>query len=196
MVRNSTFIKQPLKFIRAVIICHGKSEVIFAQNLRSNLRLKIEIDSKNNGESSIQIKSLLNFLTKKGYKNIKSILKKFPYIKHKKQELFDFKIFIIMDTDEPELTFEDIEKYKNKTMFKNFDYYNYIVPIYNDKNLDDVLIRLGYKIDIKRKSISYAKIFPGNNGDYEAFKQLKEKIKTSKNSNLIELLMYLEKCIE
>ena len=47
-----------------------------------------------------------------------------------------------MDVDEPELTKEIIDNYKNKTMFKEFDYYDYIVPIYNDKNLDDVLIKM------------------------------------------------------
>ena len=49
--------------------------------------------------------------------------------------------------------------------------------IYNDKNLDDVLMKLGYKIDPKHKTSSYTKIFPGKNGDYESFKQLKETIK-------------------
>ena len=75
-------------------------------------------------------------------------------------------------------------------------YYDYIVPIYNDKNLDDVLMKLGYKIDQKHKTSSYTKIFPGKNGDYESFKQLKENIKKSKNSNLIELLEYLDSCVE
>lgn len=130
------------KYTRAVIICHGKSEVIFTKNIRSNLRLKIEIDSKNNGEGSIQITSLIKFLRTKGYSGIKSILRKFIDIEHEKNKLLNFKLFIIMDVDEPELTKEIIDNYKNKTMFKEFDYYDYIVPIYNDKNLDDVLIKM------------------------------------------------------
>lgn len=160
------------------------------------MRLKIEIDSKNNGDNSIQITSLNHFLDTKGYKGIKSILKKFPYIEHNKKELLNFKLFTIMDIDEQELTDKMIEDYKNKEMFKNYDYYDHIVPIYNDKNLDDVLMKLGYKIDPKHKTSSYTKIFPGKNGDYESFKQLKENIKKSKNSNLIELLEYLDSCVE
>lgn len=101
-----------------------------------------------------------------------------------------------MDIDEKELTEKMIEDYKSKEMFKNYDYYDYIVPIYNDKNLDDVLMKLGYKIDLKHKTSSYTKIFPGKNGDYESFKQLKENIKKSKNSNLIDLLEYLDSCVE
>ncbi len=189
-------IKPSVKYTRAVIICHGKSEVILAQNIKSNLRLKIEIDSKNNGDSSIQITSLTHFLDTKGYKGINSILKKFPYIEHSKKELLNFKIFMIMDIDEKELTEKMIDDYKNKEMFKKYDYYNYIVPIYNDKNLDDILMKLGYKIDTKQKTSSYTKIFPGKNGDYESFRQLKENIKKSKNSNLIELLEYLDSCVE
>lgn len=189
-------IKPSIKYTKAVIICHGKSELILVQNIKSNLRLKVEIDSKNNGDSSIQITSLLHFLNTKGYKGINAILKKFPYIEHNKSKLLNFKIFIIMDIDEKELTDEMICCYKNKEMFKTYDYYDYIVPIYNDKNLDEVLIKLGYDINPKHKVISYRKIFPGKNGDYDSFKQLKENFKKSKNSNLIELLDYLESCID
>lgn len=101
-----------------------------------------------------------------------------------------------MDIDELELTPKMIEEYKNKTMFKRFDYYDYIVPIYNDKNLDDVLIKLGYAIDSKHKVASYRKIFSGKTGDYESFVKLKEQFRTCKNSNLIELLDYLDECVE
>lgn len=101
-----------------------------------------------------------------------------------------------MDIDEKELTDDFINKYKNKEMFKSYDYYEYIVPIYNDKNLDEVLIKLGYKVDTNNKASSYRKIFPGNNGDYNSFIQLKNKIKKSKNSNLIELLDYLNDCVD
>lgn len=101
-----------------------------------------------------------------------------------------------MDIDELELTPKMIEEYKNKTMFKRFDYYDYIVPIYNDKNLDEVLTKLGYEIDSKNKASSYRKIFPGKTGDYESFKKLKEQFRNCKKSNLIELLDYLDECVE
>ncbi len=189
-------IKHPsFKYTKAVIICHGKSELILVQSIKSNLRLSIELDSKNNGENSIQITSLINFLNRKGYKDVNSLIRKFPYIDRNKRKLINFKLFIIMDVDEPELTKEIIEKYKNKSMFKSFDYYDYIVPIYNDKNLDDVLIKLGYKIETNNKTKSYRNIFPGKNGDYESFKRFKEVIKMSRNSNLILLLEYLDECI-
>lgn len=58
------------------------------------------------------------------------------------------------------------------------------------------MIKLGYKVDTNNKTSSYRKIFPGNNGDYNSFIQLKNKIKKSKNSNLIELLDYLNDCVD
>lgn len=39
-------------------------------------------------------------------------------------------------------------------------------------------------------------IFPGKTGDYESFVKLKEQFKICKNSNLIELLNYLDECVE
>ena len=72
---------------------------------------------------------MIKFLNTKGYKSIESILKKFPYIEHNKRKLLNFKIFIIMDIDEKELTDDFINKYKNKEMFKSYDYYEYIVII-------------------------------------------------------------------
>lgn len=79
-------------------------------------------------------------------------------------------------------------------MFINHPLYDYIVPIYNDKNLDDVLKELGYPIDIKHKAKSYLKIFPSNNGDYNQFLKVKNILFKSKNSNISSLLDYLDIC--
>ena len=183
-------------YLKALIICHGKSECILCQSLKSNLRLPIEIISDNNGTKSIQITSITKFLKRMDLKNIKQIKKNYKRINiDKKNYIKDFKIFIIMDLDEKELSEEDINNYKTKKMFKEFDYYDYIEPIYNDKNLDEVIESFGYKIDKKNKTFSYRKIFPGINGDMKSFKQIKECFSKTKKSNMIILLNYLEKCI-
>lgn len=181
------------KYIKAVVICHGKSEVIFVRNIKANLKVKIEIDAKDKGGSSIQLTSIKHFLENKGYKNSKEILGKYNYeIEHSKNQLINFKLFIIMDVDEKELSNSDIERYKNKEAFKSFDYYEHIIPIFNEKNLDEVLKKLGFEIDPKNKTESYSKIFPGNNDDYESFVKIKQKFKNLNNSNMIELFNYLE----
>lgn len=54
-------------------------------------------------------------------------------------------------------------------MFKDHFLYNYIVLIYNIKNLDDVMVRIGYSVNIKNKIKSYKKIFLGKNGCFDDF---------------------------
>lgn len=188
--------KYPNKYnTKAIIICHGKSEVILCKSIKSNLRMPIEIASNNNGESSIQITSLIKYLNNKIFKNSKSIINNYPNIEHEKNRILNCRIFIIMDLDEKELTEEMKKNYKTGTMFKNLDYDDIIVPIYNIKNLDDVCKRIGYDIDINNKTTSYKKMFPGENGNIESFKLLKSNFKKAKGSNMYVLLDYLEECL-
>lgn len=51
-----------VNYLRAVIICHGKSEVIFAKSLKSNLKLRVEVASDENGAQSIHLSSLSKLL--------------------------------------------------------------------------------------------------------------------------------------
>ncbi|TKZ15846.1 hypothetical protein EZH24_13855, partial [Brachyspira catarrhinii] len=67
----------------------------------------------------------------------------------------NFKIFIIMDTDD--CTAQQKSEFINKNMFKNHWAYNYIVPIYNDDNLENVLIKATIEVENKK---DYIKIFP------------------------------------
>ena len=159
---------RPTRYTRAVIICHGKSEIIFIESIKSNLKLPISTFSHDRGKSSIQITSLMSYLNKP--------------------------LFKIMDLDDQKLYPNNIKKYKNKEMFKGHPLYDYIVPIYNDPNLDDVLTKLGYNVNPNNKVQSYNKIFPGNNGDYKEFQQIKQKFQNSTMSNMIELLLYLNEC--
>ena len=103
--------KKTENYLKAVIICHGASEYYIAKHLKSNLRLKIEIDSKNNGEHSIQINSILNFLNTTTYVSEHNFIKKFKDDIPNGKIHPQFKIFIIMDTDDEELTHTDIENY-------------------------------------------------------------------------------------
>ncbi|MDD4204054.1 MAG: hypothetical protein PHF62_02905 [Acholeplasmataceae bacterium] len=97
-----------------------------------------------------------------------------------------------MDFDEQEYTPEIKNNYLNKSMFKGHFLYDYIVPIYNDLNFDDVMRSVGFSIDVKNKVKSYNKIFPGENGDYEQFKVIKERLSQTKKSNISILFEYLD----
>lgn len=70
-------------YTRAVIICHGLSEVIFTQSIKSNLKLPIEISSKDNGKCSIQLTSILKYLNTQPFNSIKGLINKYKNIEIK-----------------------------------------------------------------------------------------------------------------
>ena len=135
-------------YLKAVVIVHGKSELQMCKFIKNNLRIEMEIISNKNGKLPIQISGLTNRLNGNDIKDLNSICNKY-----KKDDIDEkFKIFIIMDTDD--CSDEQRNNYKNKTMFKKHWAYDYICPIYNDSNLEKVLIKAG----IKYKSKSYKKM--------------------------------------
>lgn len=123
---------------------------------------KIEIFSDNNGKKSIQINSLLKYLKQDRFNNVKKFAETYD-IEFKDKKLNKFKLFIIMDTDDC----SELEKnnYINKTMFKGLVLEEYIIPIYNINNLEDVLFKAAIikeKIKDDDKIEQYSKIFKIN----------------------------------
>lgn len=154
-----------------------KSEKQICQYIKNKLRLKIEIFSDKNGEKAIQITSLKYTLNNTIFKSYKTFARTFLDIETKedgKTFIDDFKIFIIMDTDD--CTEEQKEAFINKEMFKNHWAYNYIVPIYNIPELETVLERANIpftKTGNKRKK-EYIKLFP-TDSKYEKNDQIQIK---------------------
>lgn len=78
----------------------------------------------------------------------------------KTKRLINFKLFIIMDTDDcDEIT---RSKYISKELFDGHPLKDYIVPLYNDTNLEDVMIKSGImvkRIPDAQKGSYYTKIF-------------------------------------
>lgn len=200
--------KRKLSYTRAVIIVHGKSELQIVEHIKSNLRISIESFSEKNGERSIQINGLKNVLGNTIFKDIDSFIAKYPKIevsgKGKRRILENFKIFIIMDTDD--CTSLEADNFINKHMFKNHWAKDYIHPIYNKTNLEDVLKRCNIKYNeehiskIKDKDLKkyYVKIFPtdrcyNSNDDFQQLEEFKNNLKSSKNTNMDEFVEY---CIE
>ena len=187
-------------FLKGIVICHGKSEKLICEFLRSNLRIQIEIDSDKKGKKSIQITSIMKFLSGEKYKNIASFKNKFDdieQIKDKKKLPSYFKIFIIMDTDD--CNENQKKSFKDKSMFKEHWLYDYIVPIYNDSNLEEVLVDVGIKFQKsgnERKS-EYPKVFPMNGiSDIESIKKFGNRLKKSKKTNMEEFIDFCLELIE
>ncbi len=88
---------------KAVVICHGKSEVQICKYIKTNLRIPIHIESRDKGKTSIQITSILDILNNLNYKSAKNLKKHLnDKLELKKDKIQDenFKVFIIMDTDD------------------------------------------------------------------------------------------------
>lgn len=97
-----------------------------------------------------------------------------------------------MDLDD--CTPEKAKQFKDKSMFNGHLLYDYIVPIYNDPNLEQTMQDIGINIDEKEKVEGYIKIFPTNKGDLDIHmaEHFADKLKSCKNSNLYE---YFEYCV-
>ncbi len=188
-----------INYLKAVVIVHGKSEKQICEYIKNNLRLKIEIHSEQKGGSSIQIRtSLMKHLNNRIFKSKEEFLRKYDDIEIIRNKISkDFKIFIIMDTDDC----NEVEKnnYVNKEMFKDHWAYDYIYPIYNINNLEEVLTKakIPYESTGKNRKKEYIKIFPTDKkyikSDTIQVQELIDKLKKIPETNMDK---FLEFCLD
>ncbi len=182
-------------YCKGIIIAHGKSELLLAEHIKSNLHLPIEIYSLKNGKTSIQIDSLMTILGNTDFKN-KSKLKQKYIIEENNKKFINFFIMPIMDLDDT--TEEKIKKYKNGEMFKNHWLSPYIIPIWNDINLDHVLydLKLISKLpNDKEKGKVYEELFPKNTGQAD-LEQVNKLLKYFESTTKTNMNIFIEKCLE
>lgn len=179
----------------AVVIVHGKSELDIVNYIKSNLRLPIEIFSEKKGRNSIQINSLEKVLSNKVFESQKNFVGKYDKVCINKKKLENFKLFIIMDTDDADPK-HYANLYKSGEMFSKSWLKEYIVPIYNDLNLEDTLKAINYKYATRnRDKKNYVEVFPRNkNGkDISEIKEFNEKLKKCNCTNMDKFIDY---CLE
>ena len=182
-------------YCKGIIIAHGKSELLLAEHIKSNLHLPIEIYSLKNGKTSIQIDSLMTILGNNDFKN-KSKLKQKYIIEEKNKKFINFFIMPIMDLDDT--TEEKIKKYKNGEMFKNHWLSPYIIPIWNDINLDHVLydLKLISKLpNDKEKGKVYEELFQKNTGQAD-LEQVNKLLKYFESTEKTNMNIFVEKFLE
>ncbi len=184
------------KFVKMHVmsIVHGKSEFIMCHSIKSNLRIKHYIHAKNKGRHSIQVNSVMNELNSSVFSGgLKKFAEKYDIeYDSKLKKLVKFKLFIIMDVDD--CSEEQAEKFKDKSMFKKHYLCDYIVPIYNDPDLEKTMFDAGISVNKSNKSAEYIKIFPTSKGDLDMniAKEFANKLQKCKSSNLYE---YFDYCI-
>jgi hypothetical protein len=156
--------KNSLSYTRCAVIVHGKSEYILVRYIYTNLHLPVKVIAKDKGKSSIQINGLKKMLIKKPFKSLKEMANEYGIEYDKKSKLLkNFKLFIIMDTDDCDN--DTKSKYISGELFKGHLLEDYIVPIYNDSNLEDVMLKAGImvkRIKDAQKGTYYSRVFPIN----------------------------------
>ena len=192
-MRNYT----PAQYKKAAIIVHGKSERFLASYIYTNLHLPVRIIDSNKGKSSIQINGLQKILSSKPYNSLKTFAEAYSieYDK-KKKALKNFKLFIIMDTDD--CSDQTRKDYISGRMFESSCLKEYIVPIYNSPNLEEVMIKAGImtkKIPDAQKGSYYSKVFPINQDPFstdtlEQIHVLSKKLQEVRETNLLEYVNY------
>ncbi len=186
-----------LKYTRCAVIVHGKSEFHLTRFIYTNLHLPVKIISKDKGRGSIQITGLKDLLNKRIFKSLGAFATEYSVEYDKKQKkLKNFKLFIIMDTDDCSDKIK--REYISGKMFRGHPLQEYIVPIYNTENLEDVMIRAGImvkRIPNSEKGSYYSKIFPINtdpvsNDTLKQIRTFASKIKGVEQTNLLEFVEY------
>lgn len=186
-----------LNYTKCAVIVHGKSEFLFVRFIYTNLHLPVKIISKDKGKGSIQINGLKEFLKKKQFSTLSAFASEYSVEYDKKaKRLKNFKLFIMMDTDDCS---EDTRKrYISGEMFKGHPLSDYIVPLYNIKNLEDVMIKADImvkRIRDSEKGTYYGRIFPINMEpiSIDTLNQVRmfaKKIKAVRQTNMLEFIEY------
>lgn len=182
--------KRQLRYTCAVIVVHGKTEEKFAKYLSLALRVNIHIIKDT---TSIQVNGLINKMNSK-FKTLEDLKKMCMLDVHKKEIKNSFRIFTIMDLDDCEES--EKNSYKNKRMFDNYKFKDYIVPIYNDGNIEEVFYDAKIYDTIphdSEKLNAFDKAFPSKNGRPEIInvEELNKKLKNSNKTNMDIMLEYL-----
>lgn len=185
-------------YLKAIVMVHGKSELQICSFIKSNLKIKLEIESDHKGKKSIQITSIMKRLNGQNFKDFTCFKNCFDDIEYKNKKLLNFRFFIIMDTDD--CTDEQKLNFLNKNMFKNHWLYDYIVPINNSPNLEKVLIKAAVRFKSKKDSDmkkEYIELFPTAKSsevrEKEQIKELIVKLKKIPETNMAEFFQY---CID
>lgn len=181
--------KKKVVSMEVMVIVHGRSEYVLCKNIMSNLRLKHEIIARDKGASSIQITSVMQTLNDRRFISFNSFTEKFCDVECSKNKLKNFSLFIIMDVDD--CTPIERASFVSKSMFKDHWLYNYIVPIYNDPNLESTM--KAATIEVRQKK-NYIDVFPINTGplNIDEAQRFHDKIKNCSCSNMST---YVNHCI-
>ena len=186
-----------INYCKAIVIVHGKSELMLAEYIKSNLRLNIEIVSRDRGKSSIQVNGLMKFIDSDSrFRSIKAIEKNFfPKVKNGKLE--NCYIIPIMDLDD--CSEAEAQRYKSGEMFSSSYLKDYIIPIWNFPNFDVVMRKAGMIEELpdnRDKVKTYTKVFPKSHSNKTNEQDIQEFSNIMKKANNTNLDKFVDLCLK
>lgn len=187
------------KDCQAIIICHGKSEMLLFSRLKSVLKIHIAIVGNENGKSSIKIQGIESYLNSQEFKEKKEFCDNFfqeNYYDLRRQKQFQpllnrLKVFVVMDVDDA--TDDEVNRYKNGEYFKIKWLKKRFVPIYNSPDLENTVSKIGYGTPETRhqKTAFYQRLWRRNIENENDVKELQEKLKECSSTNMEQVIQYL-----
>ncbi|WP_242364230.1 hypothetical protein [Limosilactobacillus antri] len=182
-------------YCRAIIICHGKSELLLFSRLKSILRLPIEVVGSDNGKSSVKIQGLESFLRRDEYRTKKAFCRNFFRESYRAKTfphlITQVKVFAVMDIDDA--TTDQVKRYKNCEYFKTKWLKPCCVPIYNDPNLEKTVLKIGMDVPTtnNEKAIFYQKLWAKSLQSEADVKKIYIKLKECRYTNMEKVIKYL-----
>lgn len=170
-----------------VIVCHGLSEYILFSSIKRLLRIPMEVycDHKN----GVSIESIPKFLNIRFMKSPGSFQKEFIHapIKCGKRGFEDFRLYFVMDVDQASPT--QVKNFLTKEVFADHWCSAYAYPILSRPNLDVVVGKAGYSVDLAHKGDSYGRIM--DQIFIENLPEFNQKLKAISATNISDLIDYL-----
>lgn len=142
-----------------VAVEHGECEIRLCGFLSEQLRMDIVPVSRNNGKETIALRECGEFLKEGPFRDLRSLNK--YYREYKKGrvtrdlKMSEITIFVIMDVDNDR---RSAKSFRSKDMFRDSPFYDQIVPIMTDPDLDTVMRQAGFDIADRNKPDSYSEI--------------------------------------
>ena len=184
--------KKDIFYLKSLLIVFGKSTSKICKYAKRNLRLDIEVCEKNPKDIIRELNEFRNKTFNEFINQYIVCINEIDGIK----KINDFRIYIVVDLDQFDND-EDKKAFLDKSMFADHWSYEYIYPIYNDKNLKEVLQESNVSFEIKFQGMEgkeYVKVFPVKDKfdqkitDRKEIEQFKESIEKNKKTNLNILL--------
>ena len=143
-----------------VAVEHGECELRLCKYLSGWLRTEIVPVSRKNGAETISLRESGEFLKQGPFKDLNALNKYYrEYRKgrvNRKLKMSEITIFVIMDVDSDRAS---VKSFRSKDLFRDSPFYECIVPIMSDPDLDSVMRQAGFDIPERNKPKRYSEIF-------------------------------------